>query len=98
MERLTARVRIADVPLSAAARAALAHDPALIRTVLTGGDDYEILCAVPPDAVPNFLAEARAAEVPTAAIGVVEAGETPPVFVAREGRELRFEAGSFSHF
>ena len=98
LERLTARVRIADVPLSAAARAALADDPALVRTVLTGGDDYEILCAVPPDAVPDFLAEARAAEVPTAAIGVVEAGEAPPVFVAREGRELRFEAGSFSHF
>ena len=31
------------VPLSAAAQAALAADPALIDTVLTGGDDYELL-------------------------------------------------------
>ena len=41
---VAAAVEVARVPLSAAARAALAADPALIETVLTGGDDYEIVC------------------------------------------------------
>ena len=98
LERMTARVRIADVPLSRPARRALALDPSLIRTVLTGGDDYEILCAVPPDTVPAFLADARAAGVPVAAIGAVAGGDEAPAFVGPDGGEQRFEGGSFAHF
>ena len=45
--RLDAVVDVARVPLSRAARAALAAEPALIETILTGGDDYEVLAAVP---------------------------------------------------
>ncbi len=40
---LTAAIAVADIPLSAAAREAVRQDPALIETILTGGDDYEIL-------------------------------------------------------
>ena len=98
LERMTARVRIADVPLSRPVRRALALDPSLIRTVLTGGDDYEILCAVPPDTVPAFLADARAAGVPVTAIGAVARGDEAPAFVGPDGGEQRFEGGSFAHF
>ncbi len=47
------------MPLSDAARAALQAEPALIDTILTGGDDYEILCAIPPDQAAAFEAAAR---------------------------------------
>ena len=44
------------VPLSAAARAALRAQPALLADLLTGGDDYEVLIAVPLSARQAFEA------------------------------------------
>ncbi|MEA1832423.1 thiamine-phosphate kinase [Methylobacterium durans] len=93
-----AEIREADVPLSPAARLAVAADPALLDTALTGGDDYEILCTVPPGAEAAFRAEAAAAGVPVAVIGVVGAGEGPPLFTTEEGVSRNLRAGSFSHF
>ena len=46
---VAAEIEIARVPLSDAARQALAAEPALIETILTGGDDYEVLCAMAPE-------------------------------------------------
>ena len=95
---LTARIETARVPLSAAARSAIARDPARLATALTGGDDYEVLCAVPPEALPSFVAEAERAGVPVVEIGTVESGETPPQVVDAAGEPMVFAAGSFSHF
>jgi thiamine-monophosphate kinase len=41
------------VPLSDATAAAVASDPSLFATVLTGGDDYELLFAAPAAAAPS---------------------------------------------
>ncbi|KQT49254.1 thiamine-monophosphate kinase [Methylobacterium sp. Leaf456] len=95
---LTARIEAARVPLSPAARAAITRDPARLATALTGGDDYEILCAVPQAALAAFLAEAERVGVPMAEIGVVEAGEAPPLVVDAAGEAMVFGTGSFSHF
>ncbi len=86
------------VPLSAAARTALASDPSLIDPILTGGDDYEILCAVPPDALDALLADSAATGIPMTAIGTVTAGDHPPDFVLPDGTRRTFATGSFSHF
>lgn len=86
------------VPLSPAAKAALAAEPDLIAPILTGGDDYEILCAVPPERLDVFLAEATATGIPMSAVGTVIAGEGPPAFTMRDGTHRVFAAGSFSHF
>ena len=43
-----AEIEVARVPLSEAARAALAADPQAIETILTGGDDFEVVATVPP--------------------------------------------------
>ncbi len=85
------------VPLSEAARAALRLDPALRETALTGGDDFEVLCTVPPAKADAFRAAAQAAQVAVADIGVVEAGEGAH-FIDAAGRALTFERLSFSHF
>ena len=87
---------MAAVPLSEAARAAVAIDPAMRETALTGGDDFEVLCTVPPSKAEAFRAAARDAQVPVADIGVVEAGEGAHFIDA--GRELAFKRLSFSHF
>ncbi|GJD92842.1 thiamine-phosphate kinase [Methylobacterium iners] len=91
-------VSVPILPLSEAAHAALREAPGLIDTILTGGDDYEILCAVPPDRVDDALAEAGAAGVSLSAIGVVTADGDAPAFTMSDGTERRFAAGSFSHF
>jgi len=50
VSRLGAIVDTARVPLSDAARRAIAGDPARQMAALTGGDDYEILFTAAPDA------------------------------------------------
>lgn len=97
-EGRSAEVRVADIPLSSAAARALGLRPDLMETVLTGGDDYEILCAVPPEALAACRAEALALGLPLQPIGMVTGGEGPPVFVSADGLRQSFGVGSFSHF
>lgn len=94
----SAEIALADLPLSEAAASALAADPGLMPTILTGGDDYEILCAVAPERLDACLAESRRAGVPLCVVGTVMAGTETPGFLSGEGSLLRFPAGSFSHF
>ncbi len=93
-----ARVDSAATPLSPAARAMIGADPRRRALALTGGDDYEILAAVPPDAAGAFERAALAAGVPVARIGVVEEGPPQAVFIDADGRVETFERESFSHF
>jgi thiamine-monophosphate kinase len=85
------------VPLSDAARHALAADPALIDPILTGGDDYEVLCTMAPDKLASFRASAEAASVPVTEIGRIVAGEGAR-FLGADGKPLVFARPSFSHF
>lgn len=92
---LSAHVRAEEVPLSAAARAVLHAAPDLWETVLTGGDDYEILCTVPPERAAQFAAEADKAGIPVTRIGgAEEGGETR---FTRDERPLIFARSSWSH-
>jgi thiamine-monophosphate kinase len=95
---VSAEIDAARVPLSDAARAALAAEPALIETILTGGDDYEIVCTVGEGEAEKFRAAARAAGVPVADIGRIVAGDGAPRFVGADRRVLSFAQASFSHF
>ena len=84
------------MPLSEAARAALAAEPALLETALTGGDDYEILLTLPPERLDAFGAAAREAGVAVTEIGRIVAGQGARFM--RDGKALRFARPSFSHF
>jgi thiamine-monophosphate kinase len=92
-----AEVEIARVPLSKAARAALAAEPKLIETILTGGDDFEVVAAVPAAALDGLQAAARAVRVPLTEIGQITVGKGVR-FRTPEGRTLSFARASFSHF
>jgi thiamine-monophosphate kinase len=98
LERLSAIVTVADVPLSDAARAAIALAPALLETALSGGDDYEILCLVPPDAAEAFEAAVCEAAIAVHRIGIVVPGDHEPQFRDESGAALAFAAPRFSHF
>jgi thiamine-monophosphate kinase len=93
---VAADIDVALTPLSDAARAAVAAAPALIETVLTGGDDYEILLTIAPASLPAFRAAAQADGVPVTEIGKVRAGEGTRFM--REGEALAFARPAYSHF
>jgi thiamine-monophosphate kinase len=95
---VSTRIDLSRIPLSEAARAAITADPSIHERLLTGGDDYEILCTVPPHQSGSFEAAAKKALVDVSAIGVVEAGHDAPRFLDKDGTKKTFPQGSFSHF
>jgi thiamine-monophosphate kinase len=91
-------IEVACLPLSDAARAALAREPALIETIITGGDDYEVLACVPAEAVEPLRREASAKGVAVTEIGTVTAGQGQARFLGANGEPLAIARPSFSHF
>jgi thiamine-monophosphate kinase len=92
-----ADVAVERVPLSPAARAAVAAEPELVETVLTGGDDFEVIAAVAPDKFEGLQREAARANVPVTRIGTMIAGQGAH-FRDADGRVLAFRRASYSHF
>lgn len=89
----------AAVPLSDAARRAIAADPALLVTVLTGGDDYELLFAAPESARPDLARLAAGTGVPITEIGRLAPGTAGDVTVLdAAGGPLALERRGWVHF
>jgi thiamine-monophosphate kinase len=97
VSQVAANIDVARVPLSDAACAAIAADSELRETALTGGDDYEILCTVPPAKAGSFRAAAAAAQVDVTEIGEIVEGKGAR-FIDANGETLTFKRGSYSHF
>ncbi|MFN6252770.1 MAG: thiamine-phosphate kinase [Acetobacteraceae bacterium] len=85
------------VPLSPAARAALAADAALLPLILIGGDDYELLFAAAPEEAAAVQAASVKAGVPVARLGRFVAGDG---VVVRDGSgaAITLPQGGWSHF
>ena len=86
-------IHAGDVPLSGAARMADRLD-----LCLTGGDDYELLMAVPPDREDALRDAARAAGVGVTRIGTFLAGDADVTVLDRDGVAMDFAVGGWSHF
>jgi thiamine-monophosphate kinase len=95
-----ASVEAASLPLSDAARAAIEADPALSRLALTGGDDYELLFAAPPERSDEVLARAASAGTPVTPVGVFVEGPPEVAALGADGAPLPLPAqgGGWSHF
>ncbi len=94
----SADIEVERVPLSPGGRRLVTADAGMIETVLTGGDDYEILCAVRSAEVEPLRAVAATIAVTVTDIGRMVGGSEPPRFVDQQGHVLRFARPSFSHF
>ena len=92
-----AQVEAAAVPLDPGARAWFERQRRRpIEAALAGGEDYELLFAVPRRRRRSFLAAARLARpVPVTRIGVLTPG--PDVALLEDGRETPLPDG-FAHF
>ena len=95
---VAAEIEVARVPLSEAARAAVAKEPALIETIVTGGDDYEVLACVQAGKLDEFREKSSSAGVAVTEIGTVLAGEGEARFLDADGKPLVLAQTSYSHF
>ena len=92
---LAADLDATAVPLSAQARAA---GPNWLETCLTGGDDYEVLVAVPPAREAALLAASHAAGIPVTRIGTFHSGTQGVMVRGPGGEPLTLNKGGWSHF
>ena len=83
-----------NVPIPGEPSAMEAHNS--FGILLTGGDDYEILAAVPPENEASFKSGAEAAGVPVTRIGSLREGSGPTEVLLR-GEALAFAQRSFVH-
>jgi thiamine-monophosphate kinase len=87
-----------SIPLSAAAARLLARGSVGIEALVSGGDDYEILCAIPENRWQAFVQAAGVAGVAVTSIGTVIAGSAVPRFLDGQGTEITLPRLSYSHF
>lgn len=95
---VSATVGVATMPLSAAAAGLIARKVVGVETLLAGGDDYEVLCTVPPAQSEVLIAAGQAAGLAVTAIGTIVAGHERPRFLNGQGQELTLKRLSYSHF
>jgi thiamine-monophosphate kinase len=95
---VSAAIDTQSIPLSKAAAKMLARGTVGIDAVVSGGDDYEILCAIAEDRFAAFVENAGMAGVAISPIGTIIAGTSAPKFLDAQGREIMFQRLSYSHF
>jgi thiamine-monophosphate kinase len=99
---LDAILEVASVPLAPAARAVIEADVWRLSTVLTGGDDYEVLFTAPQAAADRLAILSQSIGVPLTAIGRMTApanGKRPRVVVLDpQHRPLDFASEGWTHF
>ena len=94
---LGAEIGVQDLPLSDAARAALAADPSLLETLVTGGDDYELAFTAAPSSAAAVATAARESGVPVTRIGTMTA-EPDVRLLGPGGAVLDLGPGGYRHF
>jgi thiamine-monophosphate kinase len=95
---VSAAIDTQSVPLSDTAQSLLRQGVVGLEQILSGGDDYEILCTIPENRFDAFEAAAKVAAVTVASVGTVLAGLAAPRFIDAQGVEIALPRLSYSHF
>lgn len=94
---LKAEITAGSVPLSGISASLMQDDPALLATMLTGGDDYELCFTAPASAREKVAATAKQTGVSVTLIGRMIRGSGVIVTDA-EALGLKIESGGYTHF
>jgi len=98
LSALGAVVREDILPLSASFLDAMSGDPDLIELALTGGEDYELLFTIPPEAVSQLPAIEKETGVPLFRIGTIVSPEDGLVVKDRHGNRRTIVSKGYNHF
>lgn len=90
-------LHFAQVPLSVGVRTIAAQSTEARCAIVSGGDDYEVLFAVPPDRAGTLSKAAAQLGVAVTEIGVLTEGEGVTVFDV-DGRIMPLARGGYDHF
>src|SRR5207302_6889033 len=82
---VSAAIDAPSIPLSTAAATLLARGTVSIETIVSGGDDYEILCAIPENSFEAFVQAAGLGGVAGTDIVTIIAGASAPSFLGCAG-------------
>lgn len=92
-----AMIEQADIPLSDATRYLVERDPSLWEVILTGGDDYELLCTLPKNQLSAARNGAESVGGRLTPIGSITAGEKVTIH-DRQGKSLLLSHSGYNHF
>jgi thiamine-monophosphate kinase len=95
---VSAAIDAQSVPLSETAQSLLTRGVAGIGSIVSGGDDYEILCTIPEHRFEAFAQAAKLAGVAVTSIGMVIGGAGAPKLLDPQGSEIALQRRSYSHF
>lgn len=95
---LGAVVSVEDIPYSPAICAMIRQSTDFRTRALNGGDDYELLCAVPREQMDRFEEAARATGIAATRIGELTKFARGVSVVDNGGEPLQILSGSFQHF
>ena len=90
-------IHLGQVPLSASARRLTDQHAGMLIRLATAGDDYEVMCTVPPSREQAFIRDAATAGVLVTRIGQVEHGRGAR-FIGRDGQALTLDRLGWAHF
>jgi thiamine-monophosphate kinase len=89
-------IESARVPFSSAAQKALQREPELLDILLTAGDDYEIVAAVPETSAKTFETEAKAKGVPVTPVGRIVGSSVE--LLGPDGKPRPLKRKGYAHF
>jgi thiamine-monophosphate kinase len=95
---VTAVIDAPSIPLSGPTAGLVASGVVGLESLVSGGDDYEILCAIPENQFDAFAQAAGAAGVAVSPIGTIIADTSAPKFLDAQGRAMLLPRLSYSHF
>jgi thiamine-monophosphate kinase len=95
---VSAAIDVQSIPLSGPAQSLLSSSAVGIESILSGGDDYEILCTIPENRFEAFEQAAKLAGIAVTSIGTIIAGSSVPRFIDAQGVGIALPRLSYSHF
>jgi thiamine-monophosphate kinase len=98
VSEVSATVNLSSIPLSDAAKTMLSQGQVDLQAIVSGGDDYEVLCTIPENRWESFAAVASRAGIAATSIGAITVPAGLPRFVDVAGIEVVLKRLSYSHF
>jgi len=97
VSKVSADITINDIPLSPAAQSVVKGNEEFLHHALAGGDDYEIICTIPPKHSKAFAAMAEQCDVAVCRIGVIITGNQSPRFLDDNEKQVTFRKERYEH-
>jgi|MDTC01.2.fsa_nt_gb thiamine-monophosphate kinase len=97
---VSATIKADDIPLSNSARKLVEVNTQLMESLISGGDDYEILFTVPTSLKKNITRLAQELEIPLTQIGHIEPSQNDHLvtILDNKGTKIDLASSGYRHF